>query len=147
MQIHRSILQVGRQLEALLLPKLYPELARVPRARWSSMLRHARQTELAVSERLGVLAAVAIAAYALQPVGEGQSLIVRYLVQFAIALPAVALLAAPWLVRRTRRGLQSATSRFNGGELCQDSQTAAATEPSAGKARERQSIPAPTRHS
>jgi hypothetical protein len=147
MQTCRSILQMGRQLEALLLPKLYPELSHVPQVRWSSMLRHARQTELAVSERLGVLAAVAIAAYALQPIGEGQSLIIRYLVQFAIALPTVALLAAPWLVRRTRRGLQIATSRFNGGELCKDSQTAAAASPSAGKARERRSITAPTRHS
>jgi hypothetical protein len=147
MKGHRSILRVGKQLEALLLPRVYPELSHVPGERWSEMLRHARQTELSVSERIGVLAAVAIAAYALQSVGEGHSLIVRYLVQFAIALPAVALLAAPWLVRRTRRGLQSATSRFNGGELCQDSQTAAVPEPSARKARGRQSIPAPTRNS
>jgi hypothetical protein len=139
MQSPRSILRLRDQLEALLLPRLYPELAHLPRTRWRVLLREARQTELATSERIGILAAVAISAYALQPVGEaGQSLIAGYLVQFALALPLVALLASPWLARRTRRGLQRAASRFTGGDPCKNSQTAAAGVPAGAKAAGRQ---------
>lgn len=146
MHFYRSILHLHKQLQQLLLPKLYPELAHLPPTRWSTFLRQARQTELAASERIGILAAVAISAYVLQPVGEaGQNLIVRYLVQFAIALPLVGLLASPWLVRRTRRGLQSAASDFNGDEPCKDSQTAAARVPTGSKAPDLQPRVAPRR--
>jgi hypothetical protein len=105
------------------LSKLYPELERIPRKRWPQALQRARETELLPSEWIGILAAVGVSAYGLQPFGDpAAGLLVHYLGQFLLALPLVALLASPWLVRRTRRGLRREADRFYGGDPCPESQ-------------------------
>lgn len=133
----RSLLPIGHGRDSVhraWLPVLYPELKRMPAESWPQALKRARRTELSTGERIGVLTAVALSAYLLQRLGDPEAgLFLRFLEQFLLALPAIALLASPWLVRRTRRGLQHEAQRFDGGESCPESQTPTSrtgTEPS-----------------
>jgi hypothetical protein len=122
----RSLLRFrhGREsFDRAWLTVLYPQLKRMPLESWPHALQRARQTELSAGERAGILAAIGFSAYLLQPLGDpAAGLVVRALEQFLLALPAVALLASPWLVRRTRRGLQREAQRFDGGDPCPESQ-------------------------
>src|SRR5690606_27403013 len=91
------------------------------------VLRAARDTELDAAERFGVIASVGVAAYLLQSPIDGAGWLVGTLIQFALAVPLLAVLVAPWLIRRTRRGLQREADRLDGGDPCPESQ--AATQP------------------
>jgi hypothetical protein len=103
---------------------LYPQLRLLPAEQWAGALERARSSALSPLEHAGVLAAVAIAAWVLQPLGDpAAGPLVRYLEQFMAALPLLALLVSPWLVRRTRRGLAHEASRSDGGESSPASQT------------------------
>ena len=87
--------------------RLFPILAKLPAAERQSALRTARSTEFDSLERLGLIALVGVCAYLLQSVGEGVELhLVRVLVRLLLALPLMGILAVPWMVRRTRRGLR-----------------------------------------
>ncbi len=102
--------------------RLYPALARIPVAQRSPMLRAARSTEMDTTERVGVVGSVVVTAYLLQSAGDGsQGLVATSLTQFVLAWPLLAFLVAPWLMRRTRRGLQREADRFNGGDPCSES--------------------------
>ena len=96
---------------------IYPALKRFPAAQRQRVLQRARETELDATERVGIIAAVVIAALLLQEVSDGASgIFMRYLTQFVLALPLLGCLVAPWLLRRTRRGLTIETARFYGGD-------------------------------
>ena len=124
----RSDLTRG-SLDRRWLALLYPELKSLPADRWSEALRLARQSELAPSERIGVLAAVGVCTYLLQPLGDpAGDFFARYLLQFLLAVPLLAALASPWLLRRTRRGLQNEARRLYGGESCSGLPTTAHLE-------------------
>jgi hypothetical protein len=111
--------RTGGRLDRRWLALLYPELKHLPADRWSEALGLARQIELAPSERIGVLAAVGVCAYLLQPLGDSAAgFFTRYLMQFLLAIPLLAALVSPWLLRRTRRGLQHEARRLYGGESC-----------------------------
>lgn len=102
---------------------IYPTLDRVPPRQRSHVLRAARATELDTSERLGIVGAVGVTAYLLQSSSDAAAgLFASTLIQFVLAWPLLAVLVAPWLVRRTRRGLQREAQRFDGGDSCQESQ-------------------------
>ena len=108
---------------------LYPQLRLLPAEQWSAALGRARQCALSPLEHAGVLAAVGIAAWVLQPLGDpAAGPLARYLEQFMAALPLLALFVSPWLVRRTRRGLTHEARRFDGGESCPAMQAAARRE-------------------
>jgi hypothetical protein len=105
---------------------LYPQLRLLPAEQWAGALERARASALSPLEHAGVLAAVGIAAWVLQPLGDpAAGPLVRYLQQSMAALPLLALLVSPWLVRRTRRGLAHEASRSDGGESFPASQTSA----------------------
>jgi hypothetical protein len=112
------------RLEHAVLRFVYPALDRVPANQRNRVLRAARATELDTSERVGVVSAVGVTAYLLQSTSDAsEGLLAVSLGQFLLAWPLLAVLVAPWLVRRTRRGLQHETQRFDGGDSCPESQT------------------------
>ena len=85
---------------------LYPRLREMPVGARDDALRAARQTELDMLERIGILGGLIGATAILQTVGaDWNSLLVRYIIQFALALPLLGFLIGPFLLRRTRRGL------------------------------------------
>lgn len=98
--------------------------------RWASALGRARQAELTLVERAGIATAVGFAAWLLRPLADpGAALVVRYIEQFLLALPVIALLVSPWLVRRTRRGLRREAGSSHGDEPCPEPQAATRTAP------------------
>jgi hypothetical protein len=102
---------------------LYPGLDRVPPNHRARVLHAARATELDTTERIGIAGAVGVTAYLLQSTtGAAHGLFAVSLTQFVLAWPLLAILVTPWLVRRTRRGLQHEAQHFDGGESCPESQ-------------------------
>lgn len=90
---------------------LYPSLTKLPSSQRKPALRAARATEFDFLERVGLIASMGICAYLLEPVGKAADLYVaRMLAQLLFALPLMGILAMPWLVRRTRRGLRRQTA-------------------------------------
>jgi hypothetical protein len=91
---------------------IYPRLRELPVAEQDEALQAARRTALDMLERIGVLAALAGTAALVHAVGaNGRSLPANFVVQFALALPVLCVLAGPFLLRRTRRGLDLALSQ------------------------------------
>jgi hypothetical protein len=88
---------------------VYPRLREVPVTARDETLRAARRTALDLLERIGVLAGLACTAAIVQGVGaDWSSPPARFTAQFAAALPLLCVLAGPFLLRRTRRGLDVA---------------------------------------
>jgi hypothetical protein len=109
---------------------LYPELRGIQPGRWANALERARQAELTLVERAGFVAAVGFAAWLLRPLADpGAVLVLRYIEQFMLALPVIALLVSPLLVRRTRRGLRREAGSSHGDEPCPEPQAATRTAP------------------
>jgi len=105
----------GRLLHRL----VYPELRGIAPALWPQALRRARALELDVAERLGIGASVVVATYILQWVDDDAwGVLSHYVAQFTLALPLLAVLVSPWLLRRTRRGLRTEAARLYGGQSC-----------------------------
>jgi|JI10StandDraft_1071094.scaffolds.fasta_scaffold356520_2 hypothetical protein len=86
-----------------------PRLDELPPGERERAVEQARQIEFDATERIGLVAGVVLTAYLLRfDVAQAQamSLPLRYLMQFVSALPLLALLVGPFLLRRTRRGLE-----------------------------------------
>ena len=100
-----SLLDTLRQgLLAIALPRLDA----LPPGEREKAAEQARQIEFDATERIGIVAGVVLAAYLLRfdpAQAQALSLPLRYLIQFISALPLLALLVGPFLLRRTRRGL------------------------------------------
>lgn len=95
----------------------YPQLRGVPPAQWEGVLNRARDTPFDTIEWVGIAAAVAFVTYALRSgAGEPGSLFTLYLGQFVLALPLLVVLVGPFLLRRTRRGLDLVLAQRNGGD-------------------------------
>jgi hypothetical protein len=123
--MHRSRTATARieRIEHRWLRLMYPDLARVPSSHRARVLRAARATELDTSERIGIAGAVGVTAYLLQSTTDAaHGVFAVSLTQFVLAWPLLSILVAPWLVRRTRRGLQHEAQRFDGDESCPESQ-------------------------
>lgn len=87
---------------------LYPRLRERPPADWRALLRRAREEPLEGWETGAVLGGVLFATWLLRAEARilaEHSLVVVAIVQFALALPVLALTVGPVHVRRTRRGL------------------------------------------
>jgi len=105
-------MKIGRLVRLI----AYPQLRHVPLEQWEGMLRRARETEFDTVEWAGILVGVAFGAFALRSgAGEPGFLITHYLGQFVLALPLLAVLAGPFFLRRTRRGLDLELAQRNGG--------------------------------
>lgn len=89
--------------------RLYPELERIaPHQRQRALVR-ARAESFDTLEMVGILAAVAAAAY-MTRAGVVTSIPDRFwagLASFALAVPLLVLIAGPFYVRRNRRGLRA----------------------------------------
>lgn len=101
-------------MPSFLLRLLYPELARCAPAERDAALREARQEPLDLVESLGIgfglVVAVVMTGYdrdALTATGR----LAAAVVNFAVALPLLVVLAGPFHVRRMRRGLRSRLGR------------------------------------
>jgi hypothetical protein len=105
-------MKIGRLVRLI----AYPQLRHVPPEQWESMLRRARETEFDTVEWAGTVAGVAFAAFALRAGGgEPDFLFTHLLGQFVLALPLLTILVGPFLLRRTRRGLDLELAQRNGG--------------------------------
>lgn len=102
-------------IEAKLAPWLYPELRGLAETRREDLLIKARQEPYDTIEWIGLIAAMGIAALALRWLDLravfGDSAVLFGLASFAWALVVLYVLAAPWMVRRTRRGLKRTHKR------------------------------------
>lgn len=97
---------------------MYPRLRELPPAVHEDVLRIARSTGLDLLERMGILGGLVAITALLQAVGaEWHSPIARYCAQFALALPLIGCAVGPFLLRRTRRGLEiECSNRVRGRE-------------------------------
>jgi hypothetical protein len=95
-------------LRRALLGMVLPRLLELPALDRDQALEQARSIDFDTSERVGIVVGVVLTAYLLRfdPAQvQAMSLPLRYLVQFIAALPLLGLLVGPFLLRRTRRGL------------------------------------------
>jgi hypothetical protein len=97
-----------KPLKTMLIALAYPALQRLPSAQWEAALARARATEFDLVERIGMLLVMAVVAYLLR--FEAQQTVelalpIRYLAQFSAAALLIVPAAAPFFLRRTRRGL------------------------------------------
>jgi hypothetical protein len=84
----------------------YPQLRKISVADQEEALRIARRTELDLLERIGILGGLVGTTAVLQALGaDWNSAPARFLAQFALALPLLLCVVGPFLLRRTRRGL------------------------------------------
>lgn len=94
---------------------LLPELQRLPREEHAAAIRNAGDTELDWIELAGVGLALLLATwgtrYSLADVAAGAGLPLATLLNFAIALPVLAVVFAPFHIRRLRRGLREQLAR------------------------------------
>jgi len=116
MAYRRPSNDVGMKVGRLFRLLAYPRLRDLPPDQWESVLNRARDTEFDAIEWAGIVAGVAFTAFALRPgAGEPESLFTLYLGQFVLALPLLIALVGPFLLRRTRRGLDLELAQRNGG--------------------------------
>lgn len=102
-------------IEAKLAPWIYTELRGLSETRRAELLAKARQEPYDTLEWVGLIAAMGVAALALRWLDLravfGDSAVLFVLASFAWALVVLYLLAAPRMVRRTRRGLKRTQKR------------------------------------
>lgn len=99
-----------------LLDLLYPELRGLHAAHRRRALQRARGTPFDMLELLGMAGALVLVTALTRYGTAGLDVAERFgaaLLNFAVALPLLALTLAPFLVRRTRRGLRA----HGGGEI------------------------------
>lgn len=95
-----------RQLIILALPRL----SELPQTAWEEAIERARQIHFDGVERVAMVISVAFVASLLSFSSEQMASLaffMRYLIQFALALPLLFLLLAPFYLRRLRRGLDA----------------------------------------
>ncbi len=89
--------------------RLYPELERIAPHQRRRAMEHARAESFDTLELIGILAAVAAAAYITKS-GIVTSMAEHFwaaLMSFVLAVPLLVLIAGPFYVRRNRRGLRA----------------------------------------
>jgi len=107
--------RLGRHLRLL----AYPRLRELPSAQWPEILGQARAAAFDLTERVAIVAGIALTTYLLQSLGDDtEGLLAHYLTQFVLALPLLSILVGPLLLRRTRRGLDLEMARRYGGDRC-----------------------------
>jgi hypothetical protein len=90
-------------------PMLLPELGRFPPPDQVDALKKARETDLDILELLGVAFGLVLVTAATQYALSDQSMQSRFaaaLLNFIVAIPLIALVVAPFHIRRLRRGLR-----------------------------------------
>lgn len=104
---------------------VYPQLRDVPRDQWLQTLRRARTTQFDLLERIAIIGALGLSAWALEHVDDDSvGMLAGGLLRYVLALALLACLIAPLLLRRTRRGLDSELTNLPGGMKCRDHSSA-----------------------
>jgi hypothetical protein len=89
---------------------LYPRLGEFAPSERDAALRRARRTAFDVVELVGIALSLvlttAITRYGTQELGVGER-IGAFVLNVAVAIPLLAVLAGPFLVRRVRRGVET----------------------------------------
>lgn len=89
---------------------LYPDLKRIPDHEWPLALNRARVLPLDMVELIGILAGVVLVSWMLRdwtPAADVVAATTLNVMRFLLAIPLLALFVGPFLLRRTRRGLES----------------------------------------
>lgn len=101
---------VTARLKRLGMLLLYPDLKRVPEHEWPVALNRARALPLDMVEIIGIVAGVVLVTWMLRdlmPAADVAAATTVNVMRFFLAIPLLALFAGPFLLRRTRRGLES----------------------------------------
>lgn len=104
-------------LSRRMLPWLYPRLRELPHEKWQAALDKARGTEFATSEWIGIVGGTCFTVWLLDMETAAwvvPSPLLALALQFFFALPLLALVVGPFLLRRTRRGLDRELARRGG---------------------------------
>jgi len=90
-----------------------PRLAEIPPAEWKSALEKSRNIDFDGAERVAIVISVGFVAALLSFSPEqvdALGFFAKYAIQFALALPMLIALLAPFYLRRLRRGLDAVLS-------------------------------------
>ncbi|GEM_PF-1135661 len=93
-----------------------PRLSEIPPAEWDAALDKSRKIDFDGTERIAIVISVGFVTALLSFSPEQQEamgFIAKYTVQFALALPMLIALLAPFYLRRLRRGLDAVLSKQN----------------------------------
>lgn len=91
-----------------LIGRLFPALRAWPVRDWPTVMRKARQAEFDQFERVGIIAAVIVSAWVLNPaVSADIPFYLAFILQLLLSLPLLMLLAGPFFLRRIRRCLDA----------------------------------------
>ena len=99
------------ELKRKLLVLALPRLSEIPPADWERTIEQCRQTEFDAAERIAMVVSVGFVSALLSFSADQMETIgfyTRYAIQFALAVPMLAALLAPFYLRRLRRGLDAA---------------------------------------
>lgn len=100
---------VRRQLIMFALPRL----SEIPQAEWNIALRESRNIEFDGAERVAIVISVgfvtALLSFSPEQI-ESLGFFAKHAIQFALALPMLGALLAPFYLRRLRRGLDAVIS-------------------------------------
>lgn len=89
---------------------LYPDLKRIPDHEWPLALNRARALPLDMVELIGILAGVVLVTWMLRDLMPAADMVAATTLngmRFFLAIPLLVLFAGPFMLRRTRRGLES----------------------------------------
>lgn len=99
-----------------LLVQLFPRLRDWPAREWPSILGKVQAADFDQVERIGIIAAVVISAWFLQPATNAEiSGPFAFLLQLLLSLPLLLILAGPFFLRRIRRRLDVEAAALHGG--------------------------------
>ena len=93
---------------------VFPELKRFSVQERAEVLRAAKEENLDLIELVGIVASVGIVTWLVGEFGIGASAgsrLVAVVASFIVAIPLLAVIAGPFLIRRTRRGLRQLEKR------------------------------------
>ena len=88
---------------------LYRRLRELPSAEWREVLQRAREEAFDAMEIVGIALGMALVAWILSQPGGGahvRPLPLLYIAHFVAAIPLLAAILSPILLRRTRRGIE-----------------------------------------
>ena len=103
-----------------LLLRIFPTLRAWPVREWPGLIAQVNASAFDSVERVGMLAAVALVSWLLQPAAsQDTALPLLFLEQLFLALPLLVLTAGPFFLRRLRRGLDQAAKKRQGSPLGQ----------------------------
>lgn len=108
---HNNVVFLGLRRQIIMFA--LPRLSEIPPAKWNSALRDSRNIDFDGAERVAIVISVgfvtALLSFSPEQI-ESLGFVAKYAIQFALALPMLLALLAPFYLRRLRRGLDAVIS-------------------------------------